>query len=72
MGDHRLPKRVILGELENAGKRGLGGTEKQWTDCVVEDRRVFGITGDWSTVDSTLGFGAARQTKRAVGECPRA
>ena len=28
MGDHRLPKRVILGELENAGKRGPGGKEK--------------------------------------------
>ena len=28
MGDHRLPKRVILGELENARKRGPGGKEK--------------------------------------------
>ena len=28
MGDHRLPKRVMSGELENAGKRGLGGKEK--------------------------------------------
>ena len=25
MGDHRLPKRVVSGELENAGKRGPGG-----------------------------------------------
>ena len=25
MGDHRLPKRVMSGELENAGKRGPGG-----------------------------------------------
>ena len=24
MGDHRLPRRVMSGELENAGKRGPG------------------------------------------------
>ena len=23
--------------------------EKEWTDCAAEDRRLFGITGDWST-----------------------
>ena len=28
MGDHRLPKRVMSGELENAGKRGPGEKEK--------------------------------------------
>ena len=28
MGDHRLPKRVMSGELEDAGKRGPGGKEK--------------------------------------------
>ena len=49
MGDHRLPKRVMSGELENAGKRGPGGKEKEWTDCVADDLRLFGITGDWRT-----------------------
>ena len=39
----------MSGELENAGKRGPGGKEKEWTDCVAKDRRLFGITGDWST-----------------------
>ena len=29
MGDHMLPKRVMSGELENAGKRGPGGKEKE-------------------------------------------
>ena len=29
MGDHRLAKRVMSGELENAGKRGPGGKEKE-------------------------------------------
>ena len=28
MGDNRLPKRVMSGELEDAGKRGPGGKEK--------------------------------------------
>ena len=49
MGDDRLPKRVMSGELENAGKRGPGGKEKEWTDCVAHDLRLFGITADWST-----------------------
>ena len=48
MGDHRLPKRVMSGELENAGKRGPGGKEKEWTDCVADYLRLFGITRDWS------------------------
>ena len=43
MGDHRLPKRVISGELENAGKSGPGGDEKEWTDCVADDLRLFGV-----------------------------
>ena len=49
MGDHRLPKRVMSGESENAGKRGPGGKEKEWTDCMGDDLRLFNITGDWST-----------------------
>ena len=49
MGDHRLPKRLMSGELENAGKRGPGGKEKEWTDCVADDLRLFGVTGDWKT-----------------------
>ena len=28
---------------------GRAGKEKEWTDCVAADRRLFGITGDWST-----------------------
>ena len=29
MSGHRLPKRVMSGELQNAGKRGSGGKEKE-------------------------------------------
>ena len=55
MGDHRLPKRIITGELENAGKRGPEEKEKEWTDCAVEDRRMFGITGGQKTTALDLG-----------------
>ena len=46
MDDHGLPERVMSGELENARKCGPWGKEKEWTDCVAEDRRLFGITGN--------------------------
>ena len=49
MGDNRLPKRAMSGDLESAGKRGPGGKEKEWTDYVADDLRLFGITRDWST-----------------------
>ena len=38
-GDHRLPKRVMLGELENAEKRGSGG----------EGERMDGLRGRGSS-----------------------
>ena len=31
-------------------RRGRGGKENQWTDCVQSDIRAFGITGDWKTM----------------------
>ena len=43
----RLPKRIVFGNLEGAVRRGQGGKEKEWTDCVQSDIRAFGITGDW-------------------------
>ena len=63
MGDYRLAKRVMSGELENAGKRGTGVKEKEWTDCVAKDLRLFGITGDWSTValDPGAWYGTVRE-----------
>ena len=65
MGDHRLPKRVLSGELENAGKRRPGGKGKYWIDCVAEDRWLFGITRDWST--AALDFGVWYSTIREGG-----
>ena len=46
----RLPKRIMFGNLEGAVRRGRGGKEKEWTDCVQSDIRAFGITGDWKTM----------------------
>ena len=39
----------MSGELDNAGKHRPGGKEKEWTDCVADHLRLFGITGGWST-----------------------
>ena len=48
MSGGRLPKRIVFGNLEGAVRRGRGGKEKEWTDCVQSDIRVFGIlAGDW-------------------------
>ena len=49
MGDCRRLKRVMPGELENAGKYGPLGKKEERTDCAAEGRRVFAFTGDWST-----------------------
>ena len=50
MSGGRLPKRIMFANLEGAVRRGRGGKEKQWTDCVQSDIRAFGITGDWKTI----------------------
>ena len=48
MSGGRLPMRIIMFQnLEGASRRGRGGKEKEWTDCVQSDVRVFGIVGDW-------------------------
>ena len=50
MSGGRLPKRIVFGNLEGAVRRGRGGKEKEWTDCVQSDIRAFGITRDWKTM----------------------
>ena len=47
MSGGRLPKRIVVGNLEGAVRRGRGEKEKEWTDCVQSDIRAFGIAGDW-------------------------
>ena len=67
MGDHRLPKRVMSGELENAGKRGPGGRGKSGRTAkqMIFDYLVSRGTGAPSQL--TLRYGTAQYTKRAVG-----
>ena len=43
----RLPKRIVFGNLEGAVRRGRGGKEKEWTDCIQSDIWAFDIAGDW-------------------------
>ena len=50
MSDGRLPMRIMFRNLEGAVRRGRGGEEKEWTDCVQSDIRAFGIAGDWKAM----------------------
>ena len=34
-------------ETSMAVRKGRGGKEKEWIDCVQSDIRAFGIAGDW-------------------------
>ena len=54
MGDHRLPKRVMSGELVK--RENVNRERRRKTDCVAEDCRLFGITGYWSTAALDPGF----------------
>ena len=47
MSGGRLPKRIVFGNLEDAVRRGWGGKEKEWTNCVQSGIRAFGIVEDW-------------------------
>ena len=40
----------MFGNLEGAVRRGRGGKEKEWTDCVQSDIRAFDLTGDWKAM----------------------
>ena len=68
MGDHKLPKGVISGELENTEKRGPRGEGER-----MDGLRVAGIPGflvSWGTgalPHLTQGFGTAQYAIGAVG-----
>ena len=46
MSGGQSPKRIMFGNLASVVRRGQGGKEKEWTDCVQSDIRAFGMTGD--------------------------
>ena len=47
--DTRLPKCVMFGEMVG-GAGCVGGQEKEWMECFLDDLRTFGINDDhWTT-----------------------
>ena len=49
MEDTRLPKCVMFGEMVG-GVGCVGGQEKEWMGCFLDDLRAFGINADqWTT-----------------------
>ena len=67
MGDHRLPMRVMSGELENAGKRGLGGRRKSGRTAWQMIFDYLTSQGTGAPPQWTLGYGTAHYKKGAVG-----
>ena len=49
MEDTRRPKCVMFGEMVG-GAGCVGGQEKEWVGCFLDDLRAFGINADqWTT-----------------------
>ena len=61
MEDTILPKCVMFGELVG-GAGCVGGQEKEWMGCFLDDLRAFGITSG-RLQPRTRGNGAGRQNK---------
>ena len=57
MSGGRLPtKRIEFGILEGGVRRGRGGKEKEWVDCVQSDVRAFVIAGNWNATALEAGM----------------
>ena len=55
MEDTRLPKCVMFGEMVG-GAGCVGGREKEWMGCLLDDLRAFGINADqWTTTAQNEG-----------------
>ena len=50
MSGERLQKRTVFRGLEGAVRRGQGGKEREWTNCVQCDTREFSIAGYWQVM----------------------
>ena len=63
MEDTRLPKCVMFGEMVG-GAGCVGGQEKKWMGCFLDDLRAFGINADqWTTAAQDEG-----QWRRTAGQ----
>ena len=68
MEDTRLPKCVMFGELVG-GAGYVGGQEKEWMGCFLDDLRAFGINAKhWTTADQEGGQWRKTVEQRA-GHC---
>ena len=76
MEDTRLPKCVMFGELVG-GAGCVGGQEKEWMGCFLDDLKAFGINADqWTTAaQDEGGWGRTAEplmAKWIAAEKPRA
>ena len=59
--DTRLPKCMMFGELVG-GAGCVGGQEKKWMECFLDDLKVFGIKADqWTIAAQDEGNAAERR-----------
>ena len=66
MEDTRQPKCVMFGEMVGGAGR-VGGQEKEWMECLLDDLRAFGINADqWTT--AALDKGEWRRTAEQGAE----
>ena len=64
MEDTGLPKCVMFGELMG-GAGCVGGQEKEWMGCFLDDLKTFGINADqWTTAAQNEGGNGARRRTR--------
>ena len=71
MGDNMLPKRVMSGELENAGKREPGGRRKSGRTAWQMIFEYLASRGTGAPPHLTLGYGTAQYMKGVIGLWPR-
>ena len=71
MGDHRLPKRVMLGGLRTRETVGQGGRRNNKRAARQRIVGYFGSRGTGAPPYLTLGSGTAQYVKGAVGLWPR-
>ena len=69
--ERRAAAEANRGNLEGAVRRGRGGKEKEWTDCVQSDIRAFGIARDWKATALRMRCGLRRARRVGGGSWPR-
>ena len=67
MEDTRLPKGVMFGEMVG-GAGCVGGQEKEWMGCFLDDLRAFGINADQWTTTAAQNEGGWRRTAEQGAE----